>query len=407
MPTISNAALYDSQAAKLEILESLVKTSRVYAPILQNHMKMVSTTGSRIEWFDQNLGNNSVTLSSAYTAGAGSMVISASSLVTPYSIKVGIHQLMTQSGSAVYNITNYNSSTNTLTIVLDQGSDANIASGTTLWLIRNSQVGEDFGAQSDVQAVTSDYNYISNFSFTVKIANPNKNGQLSYHFEDLTFENQLQNNIPEAIRTLERRIVKDFRVQGTGAVSRNGNTIQAGNGSRSGGIIALANARGLYTASSGSSAISEDILETDMIALRQRGAFTTINERTRDMGLNYCKVYCNETTLGDVNKLTRILRAPEAAFGVSDKIGGKLGTFATHVLANGVVDEFFPSDGLADNELLYVPQDDLIEVRILRMMEEQEPLYNGDNEVRMYNVTFATTVKSPWLLGYRSNLVRL
>ncbi len=54
MPLLSNGtATFDSQAAKIEVLESLVKTSRVYAPVFQEHMEMKSETGSRVEWFDQ------------------------------------------------------------------------------------------------------------------------------------------------------------------------------------------------------------------------------------------------------------------------------------------------------------------------------------------------------------------
>lgn len=408
MPLIdNNTATFDSQAAKLEILESLVKTSKVYSPIVQNHMTMKSETGSRIEWFDQNLGNGNVTLNGAYTAASGSMTIDASSLVAPYSIKVGVHQLQTKNNSAIYDITAYNSGTNTLTVVLDQGTDVNIADNTELFLIRNSAIGEDAGAHNDVAYATSDYNYLSNFSFVIRIGNMQQNGQLLVHFDEVTFENQLENNVPEAIRTLERRAVKDYRVEGTGGATRNSNTIQSGNGSRSGGVLALANARGLYTASTGSAALSEDILETDMINLRQRGAFTTLSERTRDMGMSYCKVYCNEVTLGDLNKLVRIQRAPEAFYAQSDKFGGKGGTFTNAIVVNGVILEFFPSDAMADNELLYVPQDDLIEVRVVRMLEEQPKIDKGDNSIKLFSVTYTVVVKSPWLLGHRSNLIRL
>lgn len=408
MPLLSNGtATFDSQAAKLEVLGSLVKTSKVYAPVFQEYMEMKSETGSRIEWFDQNLGNGSVTLNGAYTAGAGSMTIDASSLVAPYSIKVGVHQLQTTNNSAIYNITAYDSGTNSLTITLDQGTDASLADNTELWLIRNSDIGEDAGSHSDVAYATSDYNYLSNFSFSIKIANMNQNGQLSYHFDEITFENQLQNNVPEAIRTIERRCLKDYRVQGTGATTRNSNEIQSGNGSRAGGIITLGNARGMYTASTGSAALSEDILETDIRTLRQRGAFTTMNARTREFGMSYCKVYCNEVTLSDLNKLVRIQRAPEAFFAQSDKNGGTAGTFTRAIQVNGVILEFCPSDGMNDSELLYVPQDDLIKVRVVRMLEEQPRLDRGDNAIKMFSVTYSVVVKSPWLLGHRSNLVRL
>lgn len=403
----NNAATFDSPSAKLEILESLVKTAKVYAPVVQTYMRTTPSMGTRIEWFDQNLGNGTVTLSSAYTAGAGSMVISASSLVAPYQIKANIHQVQTQSGSATYNITAYNSGTNTLTITLAQGSDANLANGTTLFLIRDVNVGANANTDPDLWTVTSDYNYISNFAFTIKLANPNKNGQLSYHLDDLSFANQLSNLMPEAVRTLERRVIKDTRAQGSGAAARNGNTIQSGNGSRAGGIISLANARGLYTASSGSAGLSEDLLNTDMLTLRERGAFSKVSDKTRDMGLAYCKAFCSNQVIGDVNKLIRIGRDAASFFGPNDKIGGKGGTFGNVLVADGVAIEFIPSDGMADNEILYVPDDDLIEVRVLRMMEEQEPIPGGDNETRMYTVTYSTCVKSPWKLGYRSNLIRI
>jgi len=408
MPLISNgAATFDSQAAKLEVLESLVKTSRVYAPVLQDHLSLKSSTGSRIEWFDQNIGQGSVYLASGYTAGAGSMVIEASSLVAPYSIKVGIHQLQTPNNSAIFNITNYNAGTNTVTITLAEGTDGNLPSGSELWLVRNSEIGEDAGSHSDVHYATSDYNYLSNFSFNIKIANMNENGQLQYHFDEITFENQLQNNVPEAIRTLERRILKDFRKQGTGAQGRNGNDIQSGNGSRAGGIITLANARGLYNATS-TAAISEDTIETDMLALRKRGAFTKMSERTRGMGVGYCKAYCDqEIVLPGINKMVRTLRAPEAFFGSGDKKGGLAGTFSNTVFVDNIIVEFCPSDGMAPGEVLYVPQDDLIEARVVRMLEEQPKIDRGDNSIKMFSVTYSTVVKSPWLLGRRSNLVKM
>ena len=334
------------------------------------------------------------------------MLFDAPTLRDPYAIKVGINQLMTQNGSALYDITDFNTSTYTATITLAQGSDANIADDTKLYLLRNSSIGEDFGSQSDVFYATSDYNYLSNFSYTIRIGNPQRKGQISYHIQEMTFDNQLENNIPDAIRNLERRIVKDFRVQGTGAASRNSNTIQAGNGSRSGGILTLANARGLYTASV-SVPISEDLLETDMIELRNRGAFTTINDRTRAYQSSYCKAYCSESTLADINKVIRLQRVPEAFFDAADKMGGTAGTFGSAFLVNGVIVEFFVSDGISDSELLYVPREDLVEVKLLRMLEEQQELPGGDNEVRMYNCTYQTRVKNPWLLGSRTNLVRI
>jgi hypothetical protein len=407
MPLLSNnVATFDSEAAKIEVFETLVKTSRVWCPVVQNHMTIVPSTGSRIEYFDQNLGNDKVTLASGYTAGSGTMTIAASSLINSYSIKVGVHQLMTPSGSATFNITGYNPANNTVSVTLAKGTDGSLLSGSDLWLVRSSAIGENASSTNDVQYATSDYNYLSNFSFTIRIANPNKNGQIQYHFEEITFDNQLENNIPEAMRTLERRALKDFRLSGTGGVTRNGNTVQGGNASSAGGILTLAAARGLYTASGGSVVFNEDVSGEDIEELRLRGAFNTINDKTRDFGLSYCKAYCGQDVIGMLNKYNRQNRAPEAYFGQSDKLGGTAGTFTNTFVFDNVLVEYHPTQGLANNEVFYLPQEDNIEIRVVRLMEEQEPIYAGDNEIRTYQVTYTTKVSSPWLMGLRSNFVK-
>lgn len=404
---LSGAATFDALTAKEEILDQLIKTTKVYAPVFSDYLTPVSKMGTRVEWFDQALPTDDLVLNGAYTAGSGTMVFSPPTLMNPYSVKIGVNQIMTQNGSAIYDVTDWDPNTYTATVALNQGTDASITTTTELYMIRDGEVGENFGSQNDVFYATSDYNYISNFSYTIRIGNPQRKGQILHHIDEITFDNQVENNMPSAIRNLERRVIKDFRVQGTGGATRNGNTIQSGQGSRAGGIITLGNARGLYTASAGTTPISEDLLETDMIELRNRGAFTTINERTRGYQTAYCKAYISEATLGDLQKLIRLERAPEAFYSEREKMNGEAGTFGIAYYVNGVIIEFFVSDGIADNEILYVPREDLIQIKVLRMLEEQEARSDGDNEVRMYNCTYTVCVKNPWLLGYRSNLIRV
>jgi len=308
-------------------------------------------------------------------------------------------------GTCRFNVTDWDSGTSTATVTVDQGTDSTLtytATGTPkIRLIRNTPIGGDVGAQSDVSYATSDYNYISNFSYTVRLGNPQKNGQITHYLDEISFENQMANNTPEALKILEFRGWKDFRVAGDGAAARNGNTIQAGNNSSAGGVLTLANARGLYTASSGSATVSEDTLETDVIELRSRGAFNQVTDTERNMSSASCDVYCTEATLGDLNKNVRMLRDPSQAFN-----GTTLGSFSSQAYVNGILLNFKVTDGLEDNEIVYVPRQDLIELRVLRMLEEQPAIYGGDNEARMFSVTYSVCVKNPWLLGHRSNLVR-
>lgn len=401
----NNAATFDSLAAKTEIMQDLIKTTNVNTPLFTDYMKAVPETASRIEWFDQFLKVDKIALAATHTSGSGSFQLATSGLTNPYSVIPGVTKIMLGDGTARFNVTDWDSATSTATVTLDQGTDSTLtyvaANPPKIRLIRDTKIGGDAGAQSDVSYATSDYNYISNFSYTIRLGNPQKNGQISHYIDEISFENQLANNTPEALRILEFRAWKDFRVAGDNGAARNGNTIQAGDGSSSGGVLTLANARGMYTASSGSAVISEDTLETDVIELRGRGAFNTVTDTERNMSTASCDVYCSEATLGDLNKNVRMLRDPTEAFN-----GTTLGTFSSQAYVNGILLNFKVTDGLEDNEIVYVPRQDLIEIRVLRMLEEEPAIYGGDNEARMYNVTYATCVKNPWLLGHRSNLVR-
>jgi hypothetical protein len=408
MPNPQNgAALFDSSQATIEVLDTLVKTSRVYAPLTKNHMESISSTGTKTEWPDQNLGNDRLTLSAGYTAGALVFTVNASSIAVPYNIKIGVHQLRTRNRSATYNVVSYNPASNTVGVTLANGTDANLASGTELWFIRNGAVGNDAPAINDVWFSTKDYNFFSNFYFNISLSNPDVNGQFKYDIKEMSFANQLENSIPEGIRTLERRAFRDSRIQGTGAATgTQGNIIQMGNGASAGGIIDLATARGMYTATGGTVAFSEDMLSTDIRQIRLNGAFSTLSSRAREFGVRkYVRAYCGDSILTYANKLTRLQRAPEAFLSAADRDGGTAGTFVRKFIVDDAIVEFEPTDGLADNEIFYCPDDSLIGIPVLRMFEEQPEIFRGDNRSIMYPVTYSTRVSSPWKLGFRDNVV--
>ena len=148
----NNAATFDSQSAEVSILTELIKSSRVYAPAVKNHSKRVNATGSRIEWFDQNLGNGIVTLNGAYTAASGTMTFDVSSLAFPYQIKPGVHQVKTKNGGATYNILAFNATTGVASVqfAAGLGTDANIADNVELFLIRNAAIVDNASQQNDI-----------------------------------------------------------------------------------------------------------------------------------------------------------------------------------------------------------------------------------------------------------------
>lgn len=409
MTTPVNGALSinDAFTYKEGVYEDIVRTSRVYAPILMNHMNRVSKYASKIQWFQQALSQGEVTLASGYTAGDSTITVSAPTNVNPFDteLKPGVSQLRTEDGSLTWDVTAVNSTNTVITVSVSQGTDANVANASKLYIIRKDNIGADFGPQNDISTSSTDINYLTNFSQTISIANPVANGSFKHFGEnELSFEQQLENNMPLIIRNIERGLVKGQRVQGNNAKTGSGFTRTSGTDSEAGGIISYINAGGGYTAST-SAAISEDVLETDIIELRERGAFTTMSASEREYGITYCDAYISEATLGDLNKLIRLERPPEKT--LSSQENGLFGTFSHEYTVNGVRVRFHISDGISDSEVLYIPNKDYIDAQIMRLAEEQPERNDGDNTKKLYTTTYSLCVKAPWILGHRTNLTRL
>lgn len=409
MTTPVNGALTfnDAFTYKEGVYEDIVRTSRTYAPFLMNHMNKVGEYASKIQWFQQAISQSDVTLAAAYTAGDATITVTAPTNVNPFDteLKAGVSQLRTEDGTLTWDVTAVNGTNTVITVSVAQGTDANVANGSKLYIIRKDNIGSDFGPQNDISTSLTDINYLTNFTQTLSIANPVADGSFR-HFgqNELSFEQQLENNMPLIIRNIERGLIKGQRVQGNNPKTGGGFTRTAGTDSEAGGVISFINSGGGYTATT-ASPISEDILETDIIELRERGAFTTMSATDREYGVTSCDAYISEATLGDLNKLVRLERPPEKT--LSQQENGVFGTFSHEYTVNGVRVKFHISDGMSDSEVLYIPNKDYIQAQVMRLAEEQPERNDGDNTKRMYATTYSLCVKAPWILGHRTNLTRL
>lgn len=410
MANPNNGALTynDSFTQKEAVYPDIVRTSRVYAPFLMNHMKGVSKYNSKSQWFQQAISQGQVTLASAYTAGDTDVTIVAPSNFNPFDteLKANVSQLVTEDGSLRLNVTGVNGTFTVIDTSVASGTDINLAAGTKLNISRRGDIGDDFGSQNDISTATTDFNYITNFTHTISIANPIADGSFEHFGEnELSYARQLENLYPTIVRNVERGLIKDARIEGNNAKTGAGFTRTAGTGSQAGGVTSFIAGGGGYTVSSGSATLNEDTLIADMEALRDRGAFTTPSSMTRDYAGDVCDAYIAPAVLSDLNKLVRLERPPEKTLDVQEN--GKWGTFVNKYLVDGVCVNFHISDGMSDNEVLYIPKRENIEAKIMRMAEEQPELPNGDNTKRLYATTFSLCVKAPWTLGHRTNLVRL
>lgn len=402
-PVVGALSFNDAVTYKEQVTEDILRTSRCYAPLFKNHMRRVGKIGSKSEWFEQALSQGYVTLAAPYTTGSPTITVSAPSIFNPFQtyLKPGISQLQTEAGTLIFNLTATNSATSptVLTLNVSSGTDVNLATGTKLYIMRNTEVGENYGQQNDTAVSTSNYNFFTNFSYTLKIANPVARGQfLHFGQNELSFAQQLQNLTPDAIRTIERGIGKGQRIQGANPVTASGFTRTSGTGSQAGGIVSYVQNTGGYTPTT-AAAFSEDLLEEDFINLRERGAFSKMGEMERDMGFSTCDIYLSEAQFANAQKNVRLERPAEKTLE-----GKRWGTWVTEYAVNGVVGVFHISDALADDEIIYVPNRDQIKVDVFRFLDNEGETVFGDNTTMIVENTFTTQVRAPWTLGYRTNL---
>ncbi len=405
----SGAATFDALTARPEYVAKLIKTVATRCPLVTNYMKSIQSGGSRLEFFDQALPTGNIQLNGTYTAGSGTITIDAPTASNPYTIIPGVTLFATRTSVPLkFSITAYNSSNYTATVSVISGTDTTLADNTVLDLDRSTAIGSPFANISDTHYATSDYNYIENYNFELAIDNLHSAGRfLSVTDNELTFENQLQGNLSMITKILEKKFFRGARSAGTGGVTQNGNTVQAGNGSTMGGILQALAARG-GIANTDAVPISEDLLESIATQMDDNGAFNGIDERVKKYGVDGVDVYCSSNTLGDLNKLTRLQRAPQAFYGEADKVGGTAGTWNHKIIAYGKLMEFQVSDAFTDSELLFVPKGrDLLSLNVMRFAEEQPELNIGDAKRRLYATTATAKITNPWNIAYCSGLVSL
>ena len=405
----SGAATFDIVTARPEYISKLIQTVAVRCPLVTNYMKAKRTGGSRIEFFDHALPNGTVTLSAsiAYTAGSGTIVLQAPPVANPYKIIAGVTVLATRAATPIkFRVTAWNPATYTASVVVVSGTDANIAVSTVLDLDRSSSIGAAFTNTNDVNYRTSDYNYIENFNFELAIDNMHADGRfISATDNELTFEQQYKNNIPAIVKILEKKFLRGTRSVGTDNTTANGNIVQVGEGSTSGGILAAMSARGGIV-SSNTVVLSEDFISSAFRQMDDVGAFSMPDAKVKSYSVDEADIYCHPIMLDGFNKLVRLSRSLDAAYGQSEKVGGTLGTWSHEILAYGKKGTIQVSDAFGENEILIVPKGkDLLELQVMRFAEEQPELNIGDAKRRLYATTSTARISNPWCMFYANAVV--
>jgi len=406
-PINSVLSINDARTYMEEVQSDIIKTSGVRAPFLMKHMRTVGKMGSKIQWFQQAISRGVLTLTGSYSAGGTTFTVAAPTRANPFDVEIkpGITRLVNQSGSAKWLVTGANGAFTSLTIQLLSGyaDPATLAIGTQLFTDRAGEIGDGFGSNNDISLAGSDFNFYSNFFHDIQIAGPVANGKFNYAgINELDFSNQEENLLPAIIRMLERKSLKDIRLEGSNPLTADGFTRTAGTGAQAGGLKFYIENSGGYTVTGNSASLTEATVEADIIALRDRGALQGPKVFTRPTDLTNIDMYVSENGLSALQSQVRFQRE-----NAQNADGGLGSSQAYHMLVNGCKLNAIVSDGVGDNEVFYVPAvNDVIQINVMRMFEKVgNPFEDGDGIKQKYGTTFTVCVKAPWTLGYRNNLV--
>lgn len=393
----------DGITLREQIYPELIKTNYVSTPFLSEHLSMIPKISGRLTWIQQALTKNTVTLSAQHTSGSGTISIDAGTTTNPTILFVGNSQLSTADGSLIFNVTGFNATKTTINVSVAYGSDTTIASGTTLRVTSFKEHGSDAGAENYFEGATSDINYFSNKQFNFKVAKLIEEGKFDdIGFNELSIDHQEKLAFYNCLKQLEFDIFKSPRVAGTGAPTRQGNTISSGQGARSGGYATFISNGGGRVVST-TATLTEGMLESDVAYMRDLGAFQDATTTVDKDAEGVCKVYCNRTTLGYVNKLSKLER--HGTTYMPNQRGGHVGTWHTKYLVEGIVLDFRPTEGLETGEFIFEPRPDLNKVEVVRMFQTTaDEKESGDNRKVTKSVTWRGCFKAPWLSVHRSNV---
>lgn len=405
--TITGARDYDSKYMAEAIYKEMKVTSATYAPLFARHMVNVSSCDNIPRIGDHAAPSIRATLQSPYTAASGSMTLSAISLFNNYSKEIvpGYTEIGIGLG-AKYKVTTWDPATRIAGVTLLNGTDVNLPASTVVSLTRHNMRGDIANAGEDSTFGGGDYNYWSHFNMKFSFADDMLNGSYKVDINEYTLDHQVSMNLPVVYGNFEQKCWHDFRnaglpVSATAARLPDG-TNQGGQGSRAGGVIPLARARGLYEVSLGGSPLSINFFsDLSLILSQDRGAWGTVSDLQTELmnasGLKNAIVYIDPTKINEPSKLAGLIGSKDALYDAADKIDGIIGVKTRKVLGDDVLYNFIPTDGLRGTNAAYVvtePSD--IEVRVHHFMQELELAKRGAFTETMCENSFTTLVSCPW-----------
>jgi hypothetical protein len=403
--TLTTGQTFDEGVAStLDIL------SATYTPYLNKYRYMVGSMGSREIWYNEILSKNEVTLASAYTAADGQMTLNVATNANDFKITPNITYIETTDGSLVFPITAYNTGTGVATLgTLAFGSDANVASGTTLRLTKYGTYGEDFGSSGgdEFQLSKTDINYPTFIYHRLQSADGNEENKWdTVGMNEAQIAHIEKKFYVQNLKQLEGGLFYSVKAAGSGAATRQGNTITSGLDSKAAGLNTFISANGGRTPDNGSvTPVSEKDIIKDVEFMRDTGALTDLMSFDRNEGqLGEVDMYVSEATLGDINKFIRLERDEKA---LSAQANGVFGSWGTRLIANGAYVNVKVSSGVKDNDYFMMAANADIKHKFIYFFDKVNIGKTGHNTKCMYVTGYTTCPANSNAMVHRKNIARL
>jgi len=143
--------------------------------------------------------------------------------------------------------------------------------------------------------------------------------------------------------------------------------------------------------------ISELDLQSDIRELRDRGAFSDLDDTSFNEG--QCMIFCSLTQKDKIAQIVFPYRVQ------TDLKSNEFGTNIDVFDLSGIRCRIIASQGVQDSDIFYVPNNkNMFKIRVQRFVEPQEENVSGDQTTDIYATTWLNEVGNAFIVGERTGL---
>jgi len=403
---MANILTHDRLSSLISGLDSKVNTTGSYAsPALREFREDARILASKEVWLKQNLTTMTDQLNGAISTTP------AADTVETITVDGGV------GGASVLYFAGYTDllidaeflrvlnvlSSTSLSIARGKRGSATTthADNSKIFIFPTNASGAAKLGRDDTQLASRQHNFVENYQLEIPIANLLSQGrQPSFStVNEASFKHQLSLLAKASKRVLETSWFYGRRNEEGGAAQTSSSLTftAAGGKTHTGGVSFFIGQDSGITNASASAPISELTLQSDIRSLRDRGAFSDLDDQAFNEG--QALLFCSLT---QADKISQIVFPYRVQMDLKSK---EFGTGIDVFNVSGIRLRIMPSQGVQDDDIFYIPSNKgTYQLKVQRFVEPQEENVSGDQTTAIYATTWLNKIGNGFICGERTGL---